>query len=1664
MNITTNLNHDNSQVQGSLDMDVYALKWKGSRCDSKFPERAPIGGRAPSGASGSGADGSKVKSLTKNFNPRVRSKASDVKRILAKESETADHLSSMRAEPKRYKQKEITIGTFNIHGKRYANGNYKYKDITTMIRKNKIAILAIQECRLDENEQKKIEAMCPKIEIIRNSNSTAKEGIAFIINKDLMKDRKIEHKILIQNRMSRITIKWNEEITIDIINIYAPNNEKEKIAFFKKANHIIKTLKNKENIITMGDFNSVEDKIDRLPMTKDDNKITNALQEITKENKLIDGWRETNPEGKEYTFESTTGSLARIDRIYIKQNKKAQYDNWKTISSANISDHEIVTVEIQKMNTPYIGKGLWKMDNTIIEEPIFRKKTAKILNELEDTLRRTETLENQEKLPQELWNVVKEKIKDTAKEITKQKKKDQNRKKTQITKELQRLKNTIKNEMDDENRKRIQTEIRYNKQALSDLEKANIRRAQETAKKSFNIMGEKCSKWYFNLNKEKKEKEHITKLINKEGKIITRTEEMSKEASEHHRELQKEQTSDDNRKEATRKIHKSIKARLTEESIKTLKEQTESKEVDQALRKTSNNKAPGKDGIPYEFYKMWLRSTKKEKTPDISYILTRVYNNIEQKGILNEKFAEGAMCLLYKKKEKTNIENYRPITLLNTDYKLYTKTIATKLGEIAKDIIHPNQAGFVPKRSLYDSTRTTQMMIEYAEINELEGCIIALDQEKAYDKIAHDYLWETLKAFGFPETFITRIKTLYEQANTAVIVNGVIPKGIEVKRGVRQGDPMSCLLYNIAIEPLACAIRNSKLKGYKIKNTPIKVLISMFADDTLIYMNAKDDHKILEEIIGTFCKASTAKFNKEKTEYLPIGPKEFRKKVIETRKINETWTIQENVKIIKEGEAMRTLGTWVGNKINTYPQWEKILEHQRRTMEKWSKSRPSYKGKEVILKALVQSKALFLATVNDMPKDIQEKMTKQMKDFMWNNKEKGLMKWEDITQEKAKGGLNIPDISARIEAIQIMWLKKYLAPTEKKPDWAYITDNIIFQYITPKPIIEEKSKIDWILQSWHESKSKTNKIPHVIHKMLKTARKHNTGYEARKVNYHQKLKMPIWHNFTINENWLWNKKAAKCLRNNHEVKTTQDLVNERRIPYNARCENEKNCSSMISNLLNQLPEIIDPIRNTPRKDNLDHTPKRKKKYQDANKKKQKITFNPDITEKEDPRNAIRVFREKVNYKKRKTKATEIIKPAYRDQERTKKIIEIYTDGSCTQNGMESAQCGAGVWINDENRNNKAINIKEGHKTNQRAELIAIIEAIKIAKNENATILTDSLTCIENITENLTKWEDKNWIDVRNSNDWKALAYLLRRKSGTTEFKWIKGHSGIEGNEKADRLADKGRTAEETYEMTKIPKNFQITGARLQTLTQAQAYKIIMKNKEITPGGQKTKEKLEYIQEEIYERWKTKPTKEMIWKGIYNKDTNRKISDFIWRIVHNRVKCGSFFNKIPNWEEKQYCYRCKQIESVDHILIHCQENHQEAIWEKTETLMKELGEEEWNKPDISTIIAIGAIQIDCKNNKKKAIRQRRLRTVISETVWTIWKLRNREIFDEVKIGRETWIGEWRRNIEERINLEYSITKGSQVKNWKNKIENFTETWGRDEKIINIRDGKLKITIP
>jgi hypothetical protein len=158
-----------------------------------------------------------------------------------------------------------------------------------------------------------------------------------------------------------------------------------------------------------------------------------------------------------------------------------------------------------------------------------------------------------------------------------------------------------------------------------------------------------------------------------------------------------------------------------------------------------------------------------------------IFNDIQTHGIDEQtNVTLGWMCPMYKKKDRSEIENYQPITLLNTDYKILTKALAMQLAQEVHTLVHPNQSRFILKRSIFDPIRLAKVMIEYADITEEDGALIALDQEKVYDRINHDYLIETLKSFNLPKMFIKTIKVLYSNAYTQVAINGVMSSPFKV--------------------------------------------------------------------------------------------------------------------------------------------------------------------------------------------------------------------------------------------------------------------------------------------------------------------------------------------------------------------------------------------------------------------------------------------------------------------------------------------------------------------------------------------------------------------------------------------------------------------------------------------------------------------------------------------------------------------------------------------------------------------------------------------------------------------------------------------------------------------------------------------------------------------
>jgi endonuclease/exonuclease/phosphatase family metal-dependent hydrolase len=1561
------------------------------------------------------------------------------------------------------KKRGIRIATLNIKGRNNKYRGSKWPTVVTLMRKQRIAIMGLQETHLNNEEAEKLRKMCPKIEIISNGISTAKEGVAFVINKEMANKMTWSHTPIIEGRASRLTVEIEGDRGLDIVLIYAPNSDNEKIRFFSELKEKLSHEENMNNIIIMGDFNCVEHELDRFPHRGDDKRVTQSWIEIKKKYKLVDGWRIHNELNKGYTYiQSENNSMSRIDRIYMNNEIYPYGYNWEHVSSAQLSDHDLAIADILKEKLPYIGKGLWRMNIDDIEDAITRKTTSLLLERAESEMKIL-VKENKGGI-QELWMETKEEIRELVNNARIERKHDLAKNKKQLKKEIHEKLKAINRETQETN-ERNQEELVSLKEKLAKTIRKELHKLQKSTRARYRSKGEKYTKYWFKINKEKVDDNIILALQKKNGTLTDKTKEMMKIALEHHEELQKRPEMNEDRREAIRKIKETSKLKTSEGQKAKLNKKTTYDEIEISLKKAPNGSAPGLDGIIYEFYKDKMKDHEiDEKKPDVIGMLHMVINDIETNGlkILNKdnngkrkkEFTDGIMHLIFKKKEKWKIANYRPITLLNTDYKTYTKTIALRLAEVAGSLIHEDQAGFVPNRSLYDHTKTTNLAIEFCDMMDKNGCIIALDQEKAYDKIDHDYLWQILEHYEFPTDFINRIKELYKDTGKAIIVNGVMTEQYKVERGVHQGDPMSCLLYNFAIEPLADAIRESSLKGIEINKNVKRLIVSLFADDTLVYLREADDMSVLKKIIDTFCEASTARFNMEKTEYLPIGNKAFRKEVLESRKMGFN-KIEEGVTIVKDGEAMRTLGAWVGNETQATLQWEKILEKQEESINRWKKTNMSFKGKEIILKALIQSKAIFLATVNGMPVETEDRMKKMFKDFIWDDKKRGLMTWNQIIAPRDQGGLGMPDIRTRVEAIEVMWIKKWLAPENSKTKWTHILDEILNNSIAKSPMVDPESRMNWIKQSWHESEAKNINLSKGVKNMLKIARKYNITLEPLKYDIETKNNEPLWHNRLMTEaNYQWNKKSARCLRSNHGVRTIGDL-NAQNEMTNAqdeitKCNNTKACYEMTKRLIGMIPEIINPLQNTPqkvRRKNLDLTPTRKKRNELNSKEK---TFNPDITAKGDILDQIRIFGaekgSKTRGKKIKPKS-----PAYRIASSSNKIRVKARILVVTQNeGKPNQETKISIKLSRGSKEKTMFQLTKKDQSEEKATATAILWVLSKAKHNKLTIITSSQRIVKWLGNDINIAEDHDWLKTKEPELWKTVLNLLRKRNGKTKVR-MANKKEMKSMKKLKRRLK----AEKNLKTMKIRINndekYVNKGARLSALTQKAAYELILRQKIEKPGGAQSWKRMNRIKENLENKWGINLSSEKIWNNLENIN-NRKIQDFIWKLIHDRIKCGKFFQHIPNWQDKQFC-KCGQVENMEHILLQCKENNQEKLWKKVKKIWKLITNLKWKTLNIEDIMGVGSLKVK-GNTTNKELRTEVLITLITTAVWSLWKNRNDRVFNEARETKKKQRRTWIEGLKKEIETEFEQTKLVEFKNRQKATIRFMKKWTSSTNVVRV----------
>ncbi|KAJ3581518.1 hypothetical protein NHX12_016558 [Muraenolepis orangiensis] len=285
-------------------------------------------------------------------------------------------------------------------------------------------------------------------------------------------------------------------------------------------------------------------------------------------------------------------------------------------------------------------------------------------------------------------------------------------------------------------------------------------------------------------------------------------------------------------------------------------------ELQTALQGMQGQRAPGIDGLSVEFYKAYWDV--------LSHDLLDVFNESLASGSMPVSCRRAVITLLPKKGNLQDIKNWRPVSLLCVDYKILSKALATRLGKAVEQVIHRDQTYCVPGRSMVDNVHLIRDVLEVSSSLGINTGLISLDQEKAFDRVEHSFLWKVMEKFGFSAGFIAKIKVLYNKIESVLKFNGGLCAPFRVCRGVRQGCALSGMLYALSLEPLLSKIR-SKLQGLFLPGLNGNMVLSVYADDVVVFVRDQKDTDILVDIVRDFSSASAARVNWKKSEALAVA-------------------------------------------------------------------------------------------------------------------------------------------------------------------------------------------------------------------------------------------------------------------------------------------------------------------------------------------------------------------------------------------------------------------------------------------------------------------------------------------------------------------------------------------------------------------------------------------------------------------------------------------------------------------------------------------------------------------------------------------------------------------------------------------------------------------------
>lgn len=866
----------------------------------------------------------------------------------------------------------IHILTLNVQGVRDRN---KQKRVYEWSKQQKASILFLQETHLTDDTCRAFDQQFKGL-VFHSFGTSNSRGVAILIHSSVC------HKVhnVYRDSDGRLLIVNIEvdRVTYSLVNIYAPNYQCDRNRFFKHLSENI-TQHAQGLILLAGDFNEIlNPKIDRknrgnrIPKKS---KASTSLSSIIREKGLVDIWRMKNKQKVQFTWKrQSLNEASRLDYFLI-QNDVITSVVSSDIRPAQISKTSHLSVSLKlKLCEQTRGSGLWKINNSMLKDEDYKALIIRTIeNSKLNSARNNLTGHN-------VWEKIKIDVRETTQSYSKLKAKNTRNRCIHLESTLKTL-HQIQDENMDIN-ENLKTEIINTEKELDSIYEYRAKGAQIRARAEWIEQGEKSTNFFLGLEKSRQLKKNINTLTSSDGRTLTDQTDILNEQVNYYKNLYTAKNIDTAK--MTNYLNTTQLANtLSQTDMQVCEEQINTEECKQSLFSMKLNKTPGSDGLSVEFYQTFW-----------NYLSEPFMNSLNEslrKCQLTDTQSHGVLSLIFKSGDETNLNNWRPITLLNVDYKIIARTLAQRLQKVISKIVSTDQNGYIKNRFIGFSIRTIQDIIDYAEESNLEGVLLFLDYQKAFDSIDWSFMNMALEKFGFGHAFMNSVKMLYKNANNSIINNGWVSNSFSISRGIRQGCPISALLYILTAEIMAENIRNNiNIKGIKVKHSK-EIKLTQMADDTTIFLESENYIPALLNEIQRFSEVSGLMLNKSKTKGLFLGNRRNNRRTIHG--------IDFSKSVVKALGIYFSANTQEAQQLN----WNKLIEDIQNLLNSWKRRKLTLFGRITVLKSLAMSKCNYLLQCITVTQEVLAKIESLFFKFLWNDKNDKI-KRKQLMQNYENGG------------------------------------------------------------------------------------------------------------------------------------------------------------------------------------------------------------------------------------------------------------------------------------------------------------------------------------------------------------------------------------------------------------------------------------------------------------------------------------------------------------------------------------------------------------------------------------------------------------------------------------------------------------------------------------